>query len=298
MQKQYIGHLEEQVENLKKELADIKTQLSERSDAAKKQNHELEEKFQQQVKSVESLKARLLEMQAGNARQLTSVTAFSIMKEAAMRGEPFEYEFRQVAALANNPQQKAHLAALEPYAEKGIGNMQELKSQFDSTLPKALAPERKAHSLATSLSSLIQIRREGEQQQGMDDESVLARAEAKIHRDEVAAAIKEMKALSPPAADVFSGWLQKAQFYMDGRNALDALQLALLKGKAPAMPKAAPEAPAKAAEKPAPAPAASAPAAADNKHEDNGQATQDATPDHPGADDDDQPEQPDNPDEQ
>ena len=220
--REHIAQLEDQVTSLKKELSDIKKQLGDYANTA-----DLDKKLDKQAKAMEALKSQLDELQDGSAQQLTAVTAFSILKEAALRGEPFEAEFNQIGGLLHNPEQKSLLANLKPYAAAGIATLPALKNHFDKTLPGAVSGHT-GTSLASSFQSLIVIRKEGEQQQGSDDESVLARAEAKIDRGEVVAALKEVQALSPAAKDIFADWIKNANAYLDAHKALEALQLALL----------------------------------------------------------------------
>jgi hypothetical protein len=165
------------------------------------------------------------------------------MKETASRGEPFESEHRQMVALIRDPAQSGLLALLQPFARSGIPTLAMLQNQFEKLMPNALSPAQKGNSFASSLKSLIRIRKEGEYQQGLDDESVLARAEAKLKRGEIGAAIKEIQALSPPVADVFSQWSRDAKNSMEGRNALDSLQIALLRNPSPSAAKVIEKAP-------------------------------------------------------
>ena len=205
----HIANLEEQVATLKSEVADLKSQLGNYSNAA-----EMDEKFAK-------LKARIDELQGGSAHQLTVITAFSIMKEAAVHGESFANEYKQLAGLITDAEQKKLMAALEPYSASGIITNEDLKNQFNKTLTEALS----GHS---RFDTLIRIRKEGEQQKGSDDEAVLARAEAKISRGEIAATLAEIQTLSPTATETFAQWGKNAKAMLDARDALNALQIALL----------------------------------------------------------------------
>lgn len=215
-EKVLLAPMEDQMAKIARDMADLQVQL----DESVKQRAALEEKLMQ-------LKSQLDALQDGNARELTAITSFSLLKETIMRGEPFTPELKQVAGLLHGDDRKALLAPLEPLAASGIVTLPVLQTRFGEALNEALAP--KGDSFGGNLRSLIRIRKEGEQQQGADDESVLARAEAKVGRGEIAAALKELQALSPAAAEAMDGWMRDAQHTIDVRSALDALQLALLK---------------------------------------------------------------------
>ena len=59
------------------------------------------------------------------------------------------------------------------------------------------------------------------------------RAEAKVERGDVGAALKEMAALSPPATTIMAPWTNNAQAFLHVRETLDALQLAILAQEKP-----------------------------------------------------------------
>lgn len=238
-EREHIKHLEEQVTRLSSELDTVKKQLVERNESVKNATQAWDEKLQAHEKLMDGLKAQLEELQSNGAHQVTAITEFSIMKEAASHGEPFESEHRQMVALIHDPAQSALLALLQPFAHSGIPTFTMLQNQFEKLMQNAFAPASKGNSFASNLKSLIRIRKEGEHQQGLDDESVLARAEAKLQRGEIAAALKEMQSLSPPTADVFSQWMRDAKNTIEARNSLDALQIAILKNPSPAAPKEA-----------------------------------------------------------
>ncbi len=170
-----------------------------------------------------------LQRQVENSNgRATATTLFYQMKEAITRGEPFREPWMRLGLLMqNNKEAQAVLEKLAPFADKGAPTPASLKADFEATIPKALAPSATAGSLTTTLQSLIRIRKIGEAQQGADDESVIARAEAKLDRGEIEPALKEMAQLSPPAADSFSAWTKQAESYLGMREAVAALQATL-----------------------------------------------------------------------
>lgn len=230
-EREHMADLEKQLATLTSELASVKKQLEESNGTAQKKDQLWNETLEGHKNLISGLKSQVDELKTSSTHQATALTVFSIMKEAAAKGEPFTNEYSQMVALIHDPAQNALLTRLQYFATTGIPTAAKLQKEFDTLLPQALLSSRKDSAFSKSLYSLIRIRKEGEQQQGQDDESVLARAEAKLQRAEIAGALKEMQALSPPAVDAFSPWARDAQNHIDGRNALDALQIAMLRHK-------------------------------------------------------------------
>jgi hypothetical protein len=199
----------------------------------------LEALVQEQAKSLDALKAQVEELQEAendatqSSQQLALFTALSLLKETIRSGEPFTAPLQHLYGLVpadakNHDAIIAALNQLKPYAEKGVLTYEQLRTQFDTHLNKALAPEDDASSWAHRLQSLIRIRKVGEQQMGDDDEAILARAEAKLDRHDVSGAVKELETLSKPAATAMEAWMQGANAFVTSFSALDALQLAFV----------------------------------------------------------------------
>lgn len=186
----------------------------------------LEEKIKQQEDSLSGVRAQLDELEDKATDRLTALAAFTPLKDAITHGEPFKTELTQIAQLTQrDAKTQAIVAQLAPYAESGAITLGVLQSWFDVSLKKALAASQQG-PIMRNLQSLVQIRKVGEQA-GSDDESILARAEARLARGDVDAAAKELAALSPPAALVFAAWLTNAEIFLQIRGSVDALQLAL-----------------------------------------------------------------------
>jgi hypothetical protein len=77
-----------------------------------------------------------------------------------------------------------------------------------------------------NMRALIRIRKEGEPT-GDDDESVIARIEAKLKKGDVANALKESEGLSSLASGFFAAWKDTATHYVSLHEALYALELDL-----------------------------------------------------------------------
>jgi len=222
-----MARLHARIDQLEARLEKSETQKTASEDDAKNVEH-LEAQIAEQEKSLQEMKAQIGEIKTQSNRALSALTAFGILKETVQSGNPFVSQLEQLAKLAPSDERvTAALEQLKPYAEKGIPTLPALQNQFEQLLPNALSPDAKNSGWKQNLQSLIRIRKVGEQQQGDDNEAILARAEAKLNRRDIAGALKETEALSAPAAEALAPWTTNAQALVAAGNALDALQLAL-----------------------------------------------------------------------
>lgn len=184
------------------------------------------------------LEARVEEMEQRlqkNSDALTAVTLFHQIKEAVSRGEAFRDAWNRLQALAEHwPEAEKPLALLAPYADTGVSTLEALRKTFETAASNAIAADKTPGAITGVMQSLIRIRKVGESQTGSDNESIIARAEAKLGRGEVEAALRELNALSPSASGHLAAWVEQARIHADARKNLDALELALLQNTAAA----------------------------------------------------------------
>ncbi len=206
--------------------------------------------------STPALESRLQEMQeqinqlqAHNRQHIAALAAFESLEAAVERGDPFDKPLAELLKLTEeNRQAQGILKKMAPYVRSGT-TIEELQRRFADTVPDALARDDDS-ALERNLRELISIRRVGEKQAGIDDESIIARAEAQLEGGEVEASVRELATLSPAAGKDFAKWINKARIWLYLNDQLTALRLSLLTA-APALPvPAAPAAPA--AAEPAP----------------------------------------------
>jgi len=191
------------------------------------------DELSQKMTSQEGLLAEMKKTVDDSTRQLGAMVAFDQLKTAALRGENFRDQLRRLTTLTQGRGDIVPLLAkLMPYAENGLTTLEELQLSFGAAIPRALEPG--ASSWGSTMHSLIRVRKIGEEQQGTDDESVIARAEAALARGNVGTTVKELSKLSPPAADALTAWNTQAKQYDEAQDALDALQFALF--SAPSTP--------------------------------------------------------------
>jgi len=195
-----------------------------------------------QLEEMQTIKARLDAMQAASTQQLSALTEFGIMKDAALRGEAFVIPLNQMNPWVQDDA-RVILDQLKPYAETSVATAPILQNRFHTLLPQALHPNRHPDSWTANLQSLITIRKIGEQQQGKEDEAVIARAEAKIDRSDIDGGMRELGGLSPSAAAVMAPWLKDAQAHAQVAALMNALQLALSEHHDPSAASPAPASP-------------------------------------------------------
>jgi hypothetical protein len=165
--------------------------------------------------------------QLQTVRQLSALASFVPMKEAILRGEPFDIPLAQMLNFTNGNRKVEALAGqLRPIAKEGTPSLSTLKTEFSGLLPKALASGGETGSFSNNLRSLITIRKTGEQA-GSTDEAILARAEKRLEQDDLDSTLKELSALSSAATSVMAGWTEKAKRNMLIRNLINEMQLAL-----------------------------------------------------------------------
>jgi hypothetical protein len=185
---------------------------------------DLSEQLSSQQGAVADLKKSIDD---GN-RHLAALTLFGQLKEAVLHGDSYRRELHEFTALMQGQDAFVPLLAkLTPAAENGLPTVSTLQNEFAEAMNKALSP--KSDTWSATMHTLIRVRKVGAEQKGGDDEAVLARAEAKLQAGDVALALKELEPLSPPAAEAMAAWKKQAASYVDAKEALNALQVALFK---------------------------------------------------------------------
>jgi hypothetical protein len=108
------------------------------------------------------------------------------------------------------------IAVLQPYAATGVPTNPVLATEFPNVARAALDADRRGDArtlfqrLWANILGLISMRRVGEVA-GNDTESQLARAQARLDVNDLAAAVAEVRALKGPAARVTASWVKGAE---------------------------------------------------------------------------------------
>ncbi len=146
------------------------------------------------------------------------------LRAAAAAGQPFAAELAGLKGLGADD---AALAALEPFAARGLPSAADLRREFDPVGRAILAAADLApgdrHSgmlerLQASAERLVRVRPVAEGP-GQDAPAVVARIHAQLGRGDVAAAVGEVNALPPALRDPAAAWLKHAQAHLDGLEA-------------------------------------------------------------------------------
>lgn len=136
------------------------------------------------------------------------------LTRAVEGGKPYATELAALKALSpQDTRQDTRIAALEPFAEKGIASDQDLARALQPLLPSlaALQPETPPAGILQTLRAhaekLIRIRPAGEPA-GDDIANVVARIESKAAQTNVAGVMGELQKLPQPLRAPLAAWMR------------------------------------------------------------------------------------------
>lgn len=198
--------------------------------------------LQQKVKKIEAKLSTVDEAVATNTRRSTLsslVVAVSDLRENVNKGKPFSEELASVEVLGDkNPFVKTNARVLGKFAESGVENVDQLKERFNrEIIPLAnhvkLENAEKTNtitSLFSSLSGVVKVRKVGENTQGTTAEDIIARAEAKLRKNDLAGAVQELRNLQGDSAAKSADWIKAANNYFAAQTAVNTLYTNVIKG--------------------------------------------------------------------
>jgi hypothetical protein len=143
-------------------------------------------------------------------RALRLALAATALNNAVERGDAFAAELATAKALGADAKL---VAALEPFARSGVPSAAALARQFSELAPSLQASGAREGVLARlqlNAEKLIRIRRVDEPA-GNDAAAIVARAEAKVSRSDIAGAVSELAQLPPDARAPAETWIKSAQ---------------------------------------------------------------------------------------
>jgi hypothetical protein len=143
-------------------------------------------------------------------RALRLALAATALNNAVERGDAFAAELATAKALGADAKL---VAALEPFARSGVPSAATLARQFSELAPSLQTSGVREGVLArlqVNAEKLIRIRRVDEPA-GSDAAAVVARAEAKVSRGDIAGAVSELAQLPPDARGPAEAWIKSAQ---------------------------------------------------------------------------------------
>jgi hypothetical protein len=166
---------------------------------------------------IDTLAARLTKVESADilalARRASFANAVANLSRAAQGSAPFKVEYDVVAAMV--PEDEG-LKSIAPAAAKGVPTAGTLIATFGNAADAAVDAENAAKAndwstkIWTNFTSLVSSRVVGETQ-GASTESRIARAEVRLKAGDLAAAVRELNAVTGPARKPLTPWLNQAQ---------------------------------------------------------------------------------------
>ncbi len=196
------------------------------------------ETLEQSVKSAQARVEDKVAQNAGSDAAARQTLAALVLRDAVSRGAPFGAELNALKNLGVDPQA---VARLEPFAASGVPAPQALVQELSALLPsmKTASDTDSTRSggfldkLEANASKLVRIRKVGEANNS-DPAAILARIEAHLARNDIAAAEKELAALPEKARSIAEPWRRKVaarQAALDASRKLGIDSAAALGGK-------------------------------------------------------------------
>jgi hypothetical protein len=146
-------------------------------------------------------------------RAVRLALAATALNAGSERGNAFPAELAAVKALGADAKL---VAALEPFAQSGIPSAAALARQLSELAPSLQGSEAREGVLArlqVNAEKLVRIRRVDEPA-GSDAAAIVARAEAKASRGDIAGAVSELAQLPAAARAPAEAWIKSAQARM------------------------------------------------------------------------------------
>ena len=195
-----------------------------------------------------SMQATIGQLVAAGTTTQALLLAVGQLRDTMERGQEYAAALSTVQTLAaNDPEFTAELALLEEHAGVGIPTRRQLEAEFlpmaeevrraDAVPPDADWLER----AGASIEGLVSVRPVAGEVSGDSVSAVLARAEGRLGRGDLAGTIDAMRALDGPPADAASQWLASAMARVAAETALQTLTdraVSRLTGVEPILPSA------------------------------------------------------------
>ncbi|MEQ8176736.1 MAG: hypothetical protein RIC52_07450 [Amphiplicatus sp.] len=185
--------------------------------------------------AIASLSARLDKIQPDVAatprgREAAASLALVALQRVIDSGAPYQAELDVLSGLAPG---RPALEALRARAETGAPTLLALKADFPAAARAARAAANRAKSKGpvadffARLETLISIR-PAAPIAGGSATAIISRAEDRLDKDMLAAAVTELEALPAPSSDAFSQWLADARARLAADQAIADMNAALL----------------------------------------------------------------------
>jgi uroporphyrinogen-III synthase len=181
------------------------------------------------IAAIEASKARNTGPVTG-ARGSALVIAVGQLRDALSRSESFAPQLASLKSVAaENAGVTQAVAPLAEYANTGIPTRALLSRRFSAVVTRATRVALVSRDTGwldrtiAQLSSVVSIRRVGDDVAGDTPQAVLARAEARVQADDLIGALAELAKLTGAPAKSVAGWRQNAEARMTADKAVAAL---------------------------------------------------------------------------
>jgi hypothetical protein len=146
------------------------------------------------------------------------VLAVGQLRAALHTSKPFAREIASLRAItADDKEIGALLDQLQPMAESGVPNEDDLRTEFGRLAPEivrsAVVGDGSSwwRQMLYRVESVVSIRRVGQAVPGDKTDAIVARAEAKLDEDDLKSAVDTLHALAGLPAQVAAAWLHDAE---------------------------------------------------------------------------------------
>jgi uroporphyrinogen-III synthase len=163
----------------------------------------------------------------------TVALAAGKLRDAVARARPFADEIAALKRLGgSNPDIAQAVSRIEPFAARGVPTRSTLFAELPATVGAVLDAARAPAEtgwigrVTSKLTGFVTVRRIDGKGEGAD--AVVARAEIQARRGDLAAAVKELTALTGPAAKAAAPWIADAQSRLTAEGASEALDRIVL----------------------------------------------------------------------
>lgn len=193
--------------------------------------------------AVEAFSPRMAAVESGMgeardiARRAALAFASDALRNAVRAGKPFSTELEAVRRLGVNAEA---IAALAPLAATGLPPAADIAARFSrlapqiiASLPRAEAGQGLVDQLSASMRSLVTIRPVGEVD-GTDPAARVARAEVRVSRGDLSAALRELEPLPEAARAIARPVTALIAARLAAEGAADALAIGSIAALAPA----------------------------------------------------------------
>src|SRR5262249_38479914 len=201
-------------EQAAKGLADNVAALARRSESAEAALRDSKSRRERMSAALNELRTAARSAAAGSDRAARLALAVGSLRVAVERGEPFAAELAAVKPLTADT---AAVAALEPFADKGVPSSAALAQELAGLIKPMLRTVDTSRRdggcverMQANAESLVRVRPVGDVP-GDDRDAILARVEQRAVQGSVAGALTELAKLSPQARAPAEPWIAKAE---------------------------------------------------------------------------------------